>query len=245
MTPKTNSPNKPEEQSSSSSFRKISTDKYILAGVITFLIFSLGLTLGLVLKNVQSNEVEQINQEQEVRYLSLQLQYLYLTSMSNANNCPTLSATLKETVTDLSNSLSKVIAAAEETQLPEDKKTTIQRRYALDNLRYWLLATQSKQKCQLNIVPLLYFYTQECSSCPTQGIILTYFKGLFGEQLLVFPINLDLRTDEPMVEIIRSQYNITKYPTLIIDNKKYEGVVKQEQLQEIICSSLQDSELCA
>lgn len=220
--------------------RTISTEKYFIAGVITFLIFSLGLTLGLVLKDYRNSEVMDINQQQEVNYLSLQLQYLYLTSFSNYNNCPILATTLKGTVTDLSDSLSKVIEYEENQKVDDAQKTIIQRRYVLDNLRYWLLAKESKQKCHLNIVPILYFYTQECESCPVQGTILTFFKKQFGEQVLVFPINLDLREAEPMVEIAISQFNISHFPTLIIDDKKYPGVVKKEQLQLIICDSLQN-----
>lgn len=225
--------------------RKISTEKYIIAGIITLLVFSLGITLGLILEGQRYSAVEEVNKEQEVQYLSLQLQYLYLNTFSNYNNCPILSTTLKATVEDLSKSLSNVIAYEEENKASTDRKITIQRRYILDNLRYWLLATESKQKCHLNIVPIIYFYTQDCSSCPVQGTVLSYFKNLFGEQVLVFPINLDLKNEEPMVEIVIGQFNITKYPTLIIDNKKYENVLNKEQLQKIICNSLQNSPLCS
>lgn len=225
--------------------RKISKDKYIVAGVITFLLFSLGLTLGLILENHRYSVVEDINQEQEIKYLSLQLQYIYLTSFSNYNNCPILSTTLKATIKDLSDSLGEVISFEEEKELTASQRGLIMRRYLLDNLRYWLLAKESKQKCDLDIVPIIYFYATDCPSCPNQGTILTYFKKVFGEQVLVFPINLDFRTEEPMVEIVMNQFDIKKYPTLVIDNKKYEGVVKREQLQEVICSSLKHSEYCA
>jgi protein-disulfide isomerase len=47
-----------------------------------------------------------------------------------------------------------------------------------------------------------------------------------------------------MVEIALTQFNITKHPTLIVDNKKYEGVVKKEQMQTIICSSLKNATPC-
>ncbi len=226
-------------------WRKISTDKYIIAGIITFLIFSLGLMLGLVLEDKRYNLVEEINQGQEVKSLSLQLQYLYLTTFSSYDNCPTLSTTLKEAITDLSNSLSDVVAYEEENKASTQRKIIIQRRYILDNIRYWLLARESKQRCNLDIVPILYFYTEDCGSCPLQGTILTYFKSTFGDKLLVFPLNLDLRDEEPMIEIIISQFNVTKYPTLIVDNKKYEGVISQDKLQPIICSSLKNATQCS
>lgn len=225
------------------SFRKISGDKYIVAGIITLLIFGLGLTLGMIIDSYRYNVIEEVNSQQEVKYLSLQTQYLYLNAFGNYNNCPILSGALKSAVEDLSGSLSEVVAA-EEDKSESDSNTALIRRYALDNLRYWLLAKESKDKCDLDIVPVLYFYASDCPSCPNQGTILTYYKNLFGEQLLVFPINLDLRNQETMVEIMVEQFNVTKYPTTVIDNKKYEGVVKEEQLQEIICSSLISSPHC-
>ncbi|HIG93368.1 MAG: hypothetical protein QT02_C0011G0031 [archaeon GW2011_AR9] len=226
-------------------WRKISKDKYIIAGVITLLIFSLGISLGFIFENQRYALLGDINQEQEVKYLSLQLQYLYLNYFSSYNNCPTLTTTLKETIKDLSDSLSEVIAFEEQNKVSSSQHQVVQRRYVLDNLRYWLLAKESKQKCDMNIVPILYFYTQECSSCPNQGTVLSYFKSVFGEQVLVFPINLDLRQEEPMVEIAISQFNITKYPTIVVDNTKYEGVVKEDQLKEIICASLKQSPECS
>jgi len=236
--------NKSEKKQEKKGFRKISKDKYIVAGVITLLIFTLGITLGFIIDDHRYNFIEEVNQEQDVDYMSLQLQFLYLNSFSNYDNCPILSTTLKETIKDLSESLNEVIAYEESKELSSNRKTLTTRRYLLDNLRYWLLAWESKSKCDLDIVPILYFYSKDCPSCPTQGTILSYYKDIFDEKLLVFPINLDLREDEPMVEMVMSQFNIGKYPTLIVDNKKYEGVIKKERLGEIICESLDDSEHC-
>lgn len=224
--------------------RKISTDKYIVAGIITILIFGLGLTLGIILDDYRYKVVEEVNMEQEVKYLSLQAQYLYLTAFDSYGNCPILSGALKDTVEDLSDSLSEVIASEEEKSVSDTRRNVITRRYLLDNLRYWLLAKESKERCNLDIVPILYFYSSECPSCPNQGTILTYFKKVFGEQVLVFPINLDFRDQETMVNIVMNQFNVTKYPTIVIDNKKYEGVVSKDQLQEIICNSLRSSTSC-
>ena len=224
--------------------RELSKNKYILAGVLTILIFSLGLTLGFILENYRYTAVDEINKGQDVNYLSLQLQYLYLNSLSGQNNCPVLSTALKNTVQDLSASLEEVVSFEENKQLASVRQKLVQRRYILDNLRYWLLAKESKQRCNLDIVTILYFYSSDCSSCPNQGTILTYFKNLFGEKVLIFPINLDLRADEPTIDIALSQFNVTKYPTLVIADTKYEGVLKRDQLQEIICTSLHNASPC-
>jgi hypothetical protein len=235
-----------EEHHQNTGGRKISKDKYILAGVLTALIFLLGLSLGFLFEDYRYKVVEEINSEQEVNYLSSQMQYLYLNTFRDYDNCPILSTTLKRAVVDLSESLEEVVTYEEEKNIASSRKESIQRRYLLDNLRYWLLAKESKTQCNLNIAPILYFYASDCPSCPNQGTILTYFKTLFGEQVLVFPINLDLREKEPMVEIVTLMYNVTRYPTLVIDDTKYEGVVKQEELYKVICTSLnRDSPQCA
>src|SRR3989344_1598879 len=236
--------NDTEQKMKEKSWRTISTDKYIIAGIITALIFGLGLTLGLILEDARYGLVQQVNQDQEVRYQSLQLQYLFLTTFHNENSCPILAATLQETITDLSNSLNDVISYEEKKTGNDAKKITVERRYLLDNLRYWLLAKESKQKCNMDIVPVIYFYRQECESCSGQGTILTYYKNLLEDQLLVFPVNLDLVEREPMAKIIQSQYNVTQFPTLIIDNTKYEEVVDKDQMKDIICSSLHEAPQC-
>ncbi len=228
------------------SFRTISKDKYIVAGIITLLIFSLGLTLGFIIDDHRYNLVEEVNMEQEVKYSSVQLQYLYLTSGNHYNYCPIMSATLKETVKELSDSLSEVIEFEEQSKDTTVRQEIIMRRYLLDNLKYYFLATQSKERCDLDIVPILYFYAKDCSTCPDQGTILTYYKKIFGEKVLVFPINGDFKNTEAMVNIIQTEHNVTSYPTIVISGEKYEGVVDQATLREIICSSLKqpDSEVC-
>src|SRR3989338_8320814 len=148
-------------------FRKISKDKYIVAGVITLLIFGLGLTLGIILDDQRYNLVEEVNMEQEVRYLSLQMQYLYLNSFSSYNNCPILTTALKATVEDLSNSLGEVISYEEENKASDKRKDLVMRRYFLDNIRYWMLVKESQEKCQMEIVTILYFYSEDCPSCPS------------------------------------------------------------------------------
>jgi len=227
-----------------SSFRKISKDKYIIAGILTFLIFALGLSMGIILEEMRYNKAEAINQEQDISYLSLQLQYLFLTTFESQENCPVLFTTLRTTIDDLSGSLAKIIEYEKENSINEDDYELISRRYTLDNLRYWVLAERAKESCNLDIVPVLYFYSDDCPSCPNQGTVLTYFKKLLGDQLLVFPINVDLKDEEPMVEIVMSLYEVDKVPSLVIEGEKYEGVIKKNDLQDIICANLDSSEEC-
>ena len=91
---------------------------------------------------------------------------------------------------------------------------------------------------------ILYFYRNDCDICPNQGVILTYFKNVFGDKLLVFPIDGGLSSDESAVDIIQSRFNITSYPTLIVEEQKFEGVIEKDALRTIICHHFHNETSC-
>ena len=74
----------------------------------------------------------------------------------------------------------------------------------------------------------------------------TYFKNKFGDKLLIFPIDVDYEENEPVITILEKQYKITKTPTLVIEDKKYEGIINEEELKKIICTSFKhEDEICS
>lgn len=217
--------------------RGISIGKCILAGILTVLIFCLGLTLGFIFDTTRIKSVETAINERDTDYTSLQFQYLYLDTLKNTTEgCAVLDAALKNTIAELGESMDRFLEYKEATRFNKKEYDVISRKYLLNNLRYWLFAQKSKSMCNLDSVTILYFYSEKyCGICPNQGVILTYFKKLFGDSLLVFPIDIDFKEKEPMVSILISRYNITEYPTLITEDKKYSGIVEKERLGSMIC----------
>ena len=157
--------------------RKISKGKYIFALILTLIIFVLGLALGMLFDNLRVNWAEGENKKQEVDYLSLQFQYLYLTTLKDKNaSCSVLHSAMEESIMDLSKSLDTFIKYKEETKINKERYGQIGRNYILDNLKYWLFAKKTKEECDLDVVNILYFYSENnCPTCPNQGVILTYF----------------------------------------------------------------------
>jgi len=224
--------------------RKISKEKYILAFVLTTLIFVLGLALGILFDNLRIDWAEGEHNDQEVDYLSLQFQYLYLTTIEDKNaSCAVLHTTLQSSITDLSESLQTFISYKEDTKINLEEYEQVGRKYILDNLRYWLLAKRAKKECDLDVVNVLYFHSEHnCPICPNQGVILTYFKKTLGDKLLIFPIDVDYEENEPTITMLKNQYRIETYPTLIIGDNKYEGIVSNEDLKKIICEEFKHEE---
>lgn len=214
-------------------FRKVSKEKYVLAFLLTTFIFAFGLVLGLYVQEQRYDWATSVADEQEINYMSLQLQYLFLTTFDLSENCAVLQTSLRDSIDDLSDSLAKVIEFEEEEDFVSDDFIMLQRRYTLDNIRYWVLAEKAKTSCGTNTQTVLYFYNSDCETCPDQGTVLTYFKKLLQDDLLVFPINTDV--NDPMVDIMTNLYEIQEYPSIVINTTKYEGLQRKDVLEGILC----------
>ncbi len=219
--------------------RKISVEHYIKVGFLTVLVFCLGVALGIIIDNERISWLMSKSREQEVRYQGLQIQYLYLNTLEDTDeSCPVLETALEDSIADLGATLETLEEYRKNSGINKKEYDLINQRYVLDNLRYWLFVKRLKKVCKKDLVTILYFYsTDNCPICPDQGVVLTYYKKIFDDRLLIFPINVDLEEDVPMISILRTQYNITQYPTIILEEQKHEGVISKEHLGKYICSS--------
>ena len=217
--------------------RKISVKRHVIAVVLAILIFLTGISLGSFLNQERANTLGDGMELSKLDFDSLQIQYLFLTSaLEKEKDCIASATILEENVNildTLGNKLSKYIKSQVLTD--EEEFKSLKREYTLAELRYWLLAKKVKEACNSDTQLILYFYSDAtCESCPTQGVILSYLKGIFKDNLLNFALDYDF-TREPMIKIMKNKYDITKTPTLIINDKKYEGFYSKEELLNILC----------
>jgi hypothetical protein len=217
--------------------RKISRNTYIIAAVFTILIFSLGLALGWIIDMERLRWSDSLNTKFDVDYKRLQFQSMYLNYINNDNtSCSVLYGTLDNAISDLDYSLETFQQYEKQSKINKEDFQLIKRRYLLDNLRYWLIARETKAKCSFDVVTILYFYSENnCPQCPNLGVVLTYYKKKLDQDLLIFPINVDLEKDENVIELLRKQYGVYSLPTLVIEDTKYEGYMDKDQLGSIIC----------
>lgn len=224
--------------------RKVSKMHYLRVGVFTILIFFLGVALAIIFDNERLNWLLQVNREQELKYQSMQLQYLFISTQENTEGaCQVLEASLEQSIAELGKTLDTLETYKKDSSINKIEYELINQRYVLDNLQYWLFVSRMKSLCKKDLVTVLYFYSSDnCPSCPDQGVILTYFKKIFQDRLLIFPINLDLQKLEPMISLLQKRYNVTSMPSIIVEDKKYFGVISKEELKNIICSSFKSAQ---
>jgi len=105
-----------------------------------------------------------------------------------------------------------------------------------------MLAKKTKEMCDYDVVTLLYFYSndEECADCTEQSFVLTYLKKLFGDKLLIFSFNSEI-TEEPMIGILKTAYGLESYPALVIDDDLFTGYQSNDDLMDLICSTLTDA----
>ncbi len=215
--------------------RTLDKNKYIFAAALTLIIFSLGILLGMVINEQKIKYMERIAKEQEVEFSSLQFQYLYLDSLKDYERCPVVSKTLENNLKTLAPILEEIQRYEQSGDLKDPAYITLKRKYILANLRYWLLAEVSKESCKNEIVTIFYFYSQECKNCHNQGFILTHLKQIFGDRLLIFPIDSSF-DKEPMISILNAKYNITEFPTIVIEKEIHPGFMQKDEILKEICS---------
>jgi thiol-disulfide isomerase/thioredoxin len=219
--------------------RIISRNRYFIAAVITILIFLLGMALGAIIDSKRLDYLSQETKQIEIDYKSLQLQSMLMSDMKNNNNtCALIKTALDNSIQTLHESLDRIQNYQKDTKINQDEYELIARRYAQDNIQYWQFAKKAKEQCDMNIVSILYFFsTNYCPSCPDQGVILTYFKKIFGDNLLVFPIDIDLAGKELAIRLMEANYNINETPSIVVEDTAFKGnVVQKDDLYSIICS---------
>ncbi len=219
--------------------RTVSKHIYLTAGVITLVVFLLGVLLGIFIESKRVGYMEVMNRGQNINYESLQLQYLYLSTLENKTGCAAFSVTLNEYIKQLEKTRGRLETYLRESSMYDEEFKTLKREYTIAQLNYWILSRKSKDLCNSDFVTLLYFYSKDCKKCEDQGFILDHLKLTFGDKLLIFALDAEM-LDEPTVTIVKKTYGVTTTPTVVIEDSKIEGFVDNDSLMSELCSKYRE-----
>lgn len=219
--------------------RKISREKYIMAFIFATLIFVLGVLVGSYLSKERVDYLQDIANKQQLDYKSLELQSLYISSFEMQNeSCTAFRKILEKSLDDVATAQGKVEMYMR--QRNDARYDDIKRDYSMAQIRYLLLDKKIKDICNFDTASLLYFYSnKECPDCNPQGTILTYLKEKIQDRLLIFSLDADFKP-EPLIEFFALKYNITKTPSIIINDTIYQGLMKKEEILAAICQVYRD-----
>ncbi|MFH1971855.1 MAG: hypothetical protein ABIJ18_00070 [archaeon] len=215
--------------------RKISWKLYVFSLVVTIMIFVFGLSIGLVIEKERLQAVEEINLEQSIQMKSLQLQQFYLESGSV--NCEAMNELFDVNMQGLFDSMNRVIEYNKKALIDSSLFEYQLRDYFLTEIQFLLFSDELDKQCGMDSVTVIYFYDE--NEQDVQGEVLDYLKKIFEERMLVFSFDSNFK-EEPMIDVLMTSYDVTTFPTVIVNGKKFENGVGSDELKDYICSEFKD-----
>ncbi len=219
--------------------------RHLIALLLTLSIFIIGFLLGYSLQGERINYIQLVGKEQRLEFDSLQLQSLYVRSLLQDENCAAIGKALERNVDTLEKTRARIESFIKDNRGIEEYNL-LKREYTLEQLRYWLLARETKAICKQDVLSVLYFYASEdvCNDCRTQGSILTNLKNQFQDKVLVFALDASF-AQEPVIALVKESFNVTSLPTVILEDRSFTRFTSQDVLGNTFCSLLQNKpEIC-
>jgi hypothetical protein len=220
--------------------KEIRLSQALTAFVIALMLFGMGALLGYIVNYQKADYLEEQNELLRAQVENVQLQLLYMDVIGGNDTCSVLKSQLmKENLNGLNDRLVELGRRLEYYQSARDFGTEFQRlrtTYFLLEIRSWLFYHEIREKCNEDVVEVLYFYSSTaCEGCEGEGYILTEFKDMLGDRMLVY--SLDVEWSQPIMDTIRSDFNVTSVPALVINGKKY-GYLERGEMQKVLCEEL-------
>ncbi len=206
---------------------------FIISGILTVVVFSLGIVLGISLDQLREDDVFDNLRQSELDTESYLVEQTYINSFGG-DVCAALSSRttdLKFITTRIGQQLGKY--SAKNFVLTSDLDY-LKRKYFISEIKFLTLINDLNNNCNTNYVTILFFYTKDDQSSARQGYILSDLEEEYKDELIVLSIDKDYE-DEPLVRMLKQRYNLSKDSTLVINNdKKIEEFTSKEELKKLI-----------
>jgi hypothetical protein len=214
--------------------------KYILlkAAIITVVIFSIGLFIGMWLDGQRYDEIKNEITNLNIDWNDARLQSLYYRTFSNQSDfCQSALATNKKLAEKIF-SRGEQLERYEEVNRFSSEVLEQKKIYALLHVQLWLNSVELKRECNANYSTIIYFYShyakgEEEQDQDVQSSILIDSIHRCDGQLEVFPIPIDM--DIQIIDLIIEQYGINSVPSLLVnEDTPLNGVQSREVIENLI-----------
>ena len=193
---------------------------FLYAFILTFFVFNFGIFMGYMLETSRVNKVNTFYLESELELLDQRIQKDALDLMEL--DCESL---VKENIAFADRTFQEalVIQRYEDANKMNEDINFQHKRYDLLRTLFWINSIRIKQKCGSDYHNLVYFYKFNNPSIE-QGSKQRFFSNLlieikdeYGSKVMLIPIAGD--NDLPSINLLLDKYNITEFPTILIDEK--------------------------
>ena len=190
--------------------------------ILTVLIFALGILLNYGLDFVRIDTIVDVMSRHELDTTAYMVEQEFTDSFGG-NRCELMNSRitqLKEEIRKVGTDLGSYSSFSFFKKKDYDH---LKRKYFLLELRFLTLIEQLNQECNRPYIPIIFFYRIDDDASERQGFILEDISKDYEQEVIILSLDQDY-TDEPLVQLLAARHNVTRAPTLILDNEKREGL---------------------
>ena len=210
---------------------------YIQASILSVFVLLIGIMIGVWLDNYRIGAIRNSLSESDINSYDARLLNAYIQNFGKEYCNVALEQNLKynnKIYEDGKNIESKIDG---NTFTPENQQES--RQYTLLQTQFWLNSMELKNKCNFDYHTVVHLFRQhntttgESIDNKVQSNILLSLKEKCGNKMMLIPITVD--TNLITVEAIAKQFNITGYPSVIIDESYvFQGLTNEDKLNSIV-----------
>lgn len=225
---------------------KTNNDKYVFAAVLTLIIFFAGLFLGLVIDSKRVEYLKKESNDQKLEFSSVRLQYEFIETLRQENNCQAVLKTFDKTISTLENTRERLEEYNKNSKINKEDYQSLRREYTQAQFDFLLLTKKAKAICNdTEMATILYFYStqKECPDCAKQAFVLDYLKRSFKDKLLIFSFDSKM-IEEPMISLLMRIYDIQDYPGLVVEGETFNKFTEKDVILPLICQQYTNQTKC-
>lgn len=203
----------------------VDSKKYLIAFLITALIFGTAVFASSVLNNKKVEDVRAIENRVALDILSSETQFALLAETSCRDIGPGF---LSQELGPLGQRLSY---AENQSGFNDEDVESLKRSYFLLEIKDYLLMKRLTEKCGIRPTFILYFYSTEekCEDCEKMGYVLTALRDKYPD-LRVY--SFDYFYDVGAIKTLTSIYKVkSQLPAIIVNGETYYGFRTVDELE--------------
>ncbi len=214
--------------------KKRSTSFYfIMAFFVSSVIFMSGIGLGFVLDNMKSDIISSSIEDMRSSLQDAEIELLIMDYLGGNLSCDYLTLKSSE-LSSVSSELGEELSFFEHSnQINPSTYTPLKEEYTRVLIKNWITLEEIKSSCNINYSTILYFYNNlDCEQCDSQAFILQYYKNLLHDNVMIFAIDAGLNISS--VDLLRYNYGVFEYPSLVINGELHSGYQEASVLNNIL-----------
>ena len=211
--------------------RRVSVPIYVGAFVISLAIFIVGIYIGTVIDASNLSSISEDVSGISEKVASIQL--LLLSEGNSSSFCPVYISELDSIDQDVERIGYKLTYLEEKRGIYDNE---LKKKYFVVEAESYLLSGKVRALCGDDSVLLIHFYSNtNCKMCREQGTeVLKARDALVQDKVDVKLFSFDGDLGSPVAEALETQYNVTRYPSIVINGRTYTGYQDSEDLQSLI-----------